>query len=146
LAGAVAILLGGMTAALALLTWGVVARTFWPGLETMGVCDLHGPIAIAGMPEARLCAGVIYFLKQMIVMGVVFGVFNLIPVPPLDGSWVLQHVLPARWAGAVDRIRPYGWLILVGLMVTDVTSTIIGVPLAAVWLTMVLGLTSMGLS
>lgn len=146
LAGPAANLLVVMIASLAILTWAVVTRKLFPGLQTVGVCDLSGPIAIAGMPSAHVWAGVVYFLKQLILMGVVFGVFNLIPVPPLDGSWVLQHILPVRWGAVIERLRPYGWVILVLLMVTDVTTTIINVPLGAVWLTIVLGLTSMGVS
>jgi Zn-dependent protease len=55
-----------------------------------------------------------------IFLNITLGVFNLIPVPPLDGSHVLQAVLPYEQAAAYEQIRPYGILILVGLMVIGV--------------------------
>ncbi len=44
------------------------------------------------------------------------GVFNLLPIPPLDGSALLERALPAHWLATYHRIRPYGFLILFGLV------------------------------
>jgi Zn-dependent protease len=58
------------------------------------------------------------FLVTALVVNVVLGVFNLIPVPPLDGSWILMGLLPLNWAIRFAQLRPYGMLILIALMVT----------------------------
>ncbi len=46
------------------------------------------------------------------------GLFNLVPVPPLDGSKVLGGLLPPRREAALSRLEPYGWLILILLLST----------------------------
>jgi Zn-dependent protease len=52
-----------------------------------------------------------------IVINVALGMLNLLPIPPLDGSRILAAVLPARAAAVLDRIEPFGVLIVIGLVV-----------------------------
>jgi Zn-dependent protease len=56
------------------------------------------------------------------------AMFNLIPVPPLDGGNVLAGLLPRNAAAAFDRLRPFGFVILYALMFTGVISRLIGPP------------------
>ena len=53
------------------------------------------------------------------------AVFNMIPVPPLDGGNVLGGLLPREAAIAFDRLRPFGFIILYALMFTGVLSALI---------------------
>jgi len=63
--------------------------------------------------------GVLEALRQMGVYGIfinlVLAFFNLIPIPPLDGSHVLFHLLPRRLAPSFRRAGRYGMLVLMGL-------------------------------
>ena len=58
-------------------------------------------------------------------INLILAVFNLMPIPPLDGSWVLYHLLPSRAAMAYQRIFPYGFLILIVLLLTNTLQAVI---------------------
>ena len=56
----------------------------------------------------------------MLFRSIVIMVLNLVPLPPLDGGRILVSLLPHRIAWRVARIEPYGFLILIVLLVTGV--------------------------
>lgn len=64
------------------------------------------------------------FLGVTLMLNLALGVFNLIPIPPLDGSHVLEELLPAPMAQAYEQIRPYGFLLLMGLLYLGVLNYI----------------------
>ena len=64
-------------------------------------------------PGARL-------LELGVSLNITLAVFNMIPIPPLDGGNVLGGVLPEQFARALDQLRPYGFLLLYALMFVGV--------------------------
>jgi Zn-dependent protease len=115
-------------------------------------------VAIAG-PAMNLClamlaigAGYVLFLGHvqlhpfvhmllyvLIVINIVLMVFNLLPIPPLDGGHVLEMLLPWQQQRAFQRIAPYGLLIMLGLMWFGLLRVIIGFFLGAIFLVIRLG-------
>ena len=58
-------------------------------------------------------------LVYLLIMNLGLGLFNLIPLPPLDGSHILENLLPPTAAMKYDRIKRYGPFILIGVIMLD---------------------------
>jgi Zn-dependent protease len=84
--------------------------------------DLSGPLAV--------------LMVEMLQLNLLLALFNMIPVPPLDGGTVLAGLLPDSLAQVFDHLRPYGFLILYGLIFTGVISRLVGLTntLLQLWL------------
>jgi Zn-dependent protease len=61
-------------------------------------------------------------------LNLLLALFNMIPIPPLDGGNVLAGLLPDAGARLIDSLRPYGFLLLYMLMLTGFLGAIIGPP------------------
>lgn len=64
-------------------------------------------------------------LPIMIRINIILGAFNLIPIPPLDGSKILMSFLPYRAQESLARLEPYGFFILVFLLFTGLLNPVI---------------------
>jgi Zn-dependent protease len=85
-------------------------------------------VALAG-PGANFLQALIWGVLLYVVM----FVFNLFPLPPLDGGRILVGLLPWRQAQLVSRVEPWGFFIVMALVLTGVVSTL--------WMSPLMGLT-----
>ena len=88
---------------------------FWALLLKIG---LSLPGGVFALPLALMGAAGVFF--NIIIM-----VLNLVPLPPLDGGRILVSLLPHRLAWRVARVEPYGFAILIILLLTGVLGTLL---------------------
>ncbi|NMM37880.1 MAG: site-2 protease family protein [Glaciimonas sp.] len=65
----------------------------------------------------------VFFMRMVqagVLVNLVIFAFNLFPLPPLDGGRILTSLLPQKYAAQFARLEPYGFFILIGLMLLQV--------------------------
>ena len=100
-------------------------------LATVSAFMLRGLVAFAGpaapgSPLAMFVEPLMLMLAFSVYINLLLAIFNMIPVPPLDGGRVLSGLLPNRQAAALSRIEPYGMIVIIALVFfTNIFSYII---------------------
>lgn len=98
-------------------TWGgmLYVSLAGPGINVLTALAAtavgHGLIAL-GVTNAYVLA----FMALLVLLSLLLALFNLLPVPPLDGSKVLAYFLPVRWRIALLRWEQFGLAIIVALL------------------------------
>jgi len=76
--------------------------------------------------DAGVTSAVYELMQLTLVINVILPVFNLFPIPPLDGSKVVMGLLPAELSYRYAAIEPYGFVIIILLMTTNVFWALLG--------------------
>ena len=93
-----------------------VMAFFWALMFSFATSSLNGnsfQLPLALMSQAG------------IQINVVLMVLNLLPIPPLDGGRIAVSLLPHQQASMLSKVEPYGFFILIGLLVTGLLGTIL---------------------
>jgi Zn-dependent protease len=76
------------------------------------------PVSPVTLGEPNVSVPLAALLSRAIQLNVLLAVFNLIPIPPLDGGNMIGGLLPRRFASMFDAVRPYGFMLLYALMLS----------------------------
>ena len=76
--------------------------------------------------SSPLIAFFVMLVSIALILNVALAVFNILPIPPLDGSHVLEELLPYEAAKAFEQVQQYGFVILLGLMWSGALGYIFG--------------------
>lgn len=98
-----------------------IMALMWAGITKLGTVLLGHQLGWA--------TALIYMGQAGIFINLVLMILNFIPIPPLDGSHVLASLLPNRAAYLYEKIAPFGFFIILGLLATGLLSMIIGPPI-----------------
>ena len=86
------------------------------------------PIRPVTLDEVNVSVPLASILSRAVQLNVLLAIFNMLPIPPLDGGSVLIGLLPPSLAVRVDRLRPYGFLLIYALMFTGGFDVLVGTP------------------
>jgi Zn-dependent protease len=79
-------------------------------------------LRVLSPPEHGIAGTALYFMAHI---NIILAAFNLIPIPPLDGSKILMGFLPDNLQYSLSRLEPYGFFIIIGLLFFGVLNPLI---------------------
>lgn len=77
------------------------------------------------MQGSELSSIISLIFQSTVLMNLGLGIFNLLPIPPLDGFGVLEGILPDRFAPQLQMLQQYGMIILIILLFTDILGKVL---------------------
>ena len=88
---------------------------------------------VEGSNASMIIPPVISMLEAGVVVNLILGVFNLLPIPPLDGSNILAGLLPPKTANSYMRFSKYGFVLIILLAVTGILGYVLWPPVMALY-------------
>ena len=86
------------------------------------------PVSPQTLGESNVSVPIATLLTRLVNLNVLLAVFNMLPIPPLDGGNVLAGLLPPNLAAQFNRVRPYGFILLYALILSNGFNRIVTPP------------------
>lgn len=99
---------------------GIIIRVCY----SLGFIEIGNGALVPAGTNSIIALGAVDLLWVFFRLNVALGVFNLIPIPPLDGSKVLQSLLPPSFESGFEALEKFGFILLILAMFTGVFSAI----------------------
>ncbi|MDH3254256.1 MAG: site-2 protease family protein [Acidobacteriota bacterium] len=114
--------LAGPLSNLLLAAIGLVFLAVSLGVLGTGAAETATSSLIRDFDKAALSPSfpLIFTCVQFAFLNGFLALFNLLPIPPLDGGQLVLHLLPPEWAARYSALRPYGFMIVLGLAILNV--------------------------
>jgi Zn-dependent protease len=102
----------------------------------------HSPgqdLLIPAVSTSMVAIGAVSLLKTFFTINIMLGIFNLFPIPPLDGSGILASLLPPSFDEGMEQFQRFGFLILIVAMYTGIIGQVLGFFIPKAWFLVFLG-------
>ena len=86
-----------------------------------------------------VATGALHLLTTFFQLNVALGIFNLFPIPPLDGSGILGSLLPPSFEGGIQQLNQFGFILLFIAVFTGVVGKVIVFFLKPAWMLVFFG-------
>ena len=97
-------------------------------LYSFGIIDVGDGqnLLIPVVSSSMMAVGAVSLLETFFIINVMLGVFNLLPIPALDGSGILSSLLPPAFEEGMEQVQQFGFLLLFVAVFTGVVGKILG--------------------
>ncbi|MFC1651896.1 site-2 protease family protein [Patescibacteria group bacterium] len=105
--------------------WGEILVSFSGPLSNIIAAFIFAlPLRVMAMAEISVPSIMIQVLQAIIELNLILAIFNLIPIPPLDGSKILTALAPKAFSGVMDEIQRIGPFVLLGIIILTIVLNI----------------------
>ena len=120
---------------------GIVMRILFE-VDLVGL-QLHPYYGLVAYPQSNslIAEGAVKLLSTFFSLNVALAIFNLLPIPPLDGSKILGSILPSSFEPGLETLERFGYIILIVAVFTGVLGVIFRTIMPIVTYPFIIGLT-----
>jgi Zn-dependent protease len=96
-------------------------------------------LLVPAMTTSIVAVGAVSLLKTFFMINIMLGIFNLLPIPPLDGSGILASLLGPSFESSMEQLQQFGFLLLFVALFTGIVGKILGFFVPIAWFLVFLG-------